>query len=102
MAPRHFLETLEFLEGAAPGALAGIDHPLEALEDGGIGGEGIAGSATRGCVDIFNYEEVVGGLPELGFDAAGAAEAPFVVYERVDEEALVGIGGAVVFVVFGG
>jgi hypothetical protein len=33
--------------------------------------------------------------------AAHAAEAPFVVNEGIDEEALVGIGGAVVFVVFG-
>ena len=64
-------------------------------------GEGVAGGAGRGCVHIFDDESVVGGLPELGFDAARAAEAPFVVHERVDEEALIGIGGTVMFVVFG-
>jgi hypothetical protein len=104
MGPRHFLglEVLEFFEGAMPGSLAGVYDPLEALEDAGIGGEGVAGSAGCGSVDIFNYEEVVGGLPEFGLDAAGAAEAPFVVNQGIDEEALVGIGGAVMFVVFGG
>src|ERR1700722_5738923 len=43
MGPRHFLEALEFFEGAVIDALAGIDDPLEALEGGGIGGEGVAG-----------------------------------------------------------
>ena len=48
-------------------------------------------------------QEGVGGvLPELGFDAAQAAEAPFVVNQRVDKEALIGVGGVVMFVVFGG
>ena len=101
----HFgfgLEALEFFEGAVPGALQGIDDPLEALEGDGIGGEGVAGSAGYGGLDIFHQEGVADGLPKLGFDAARAAKAPFVVYEGVDEEALVGIGGAVVFVVFGG
>jgi hypothetical protein len=101
MAPRH-LEALQLFEGAVPGALQGIDDPLETLEDGGIGGEGIGGSAGYGGLDIFHQEGVGGGLPELGFDTARAAEAPFVVNQRIDEEALIGIGGAVVFVVFGG
>jgi hypothetical protein len=96
------LEALQFFEGAVPGALKGIDDPLEALKDAGIGGEGVAGSAGDGCVEIFYDKEVGGALPELGFDAAGAAEAPLVVNQSIDEEALVGIGGAVVFVVFGG
>ena len=93
---RHF----EFLEGAVVNAIAGIGDPLETLECAGIGGEGVAGSAGRGCVDIFYDEGVVGGLPELGFDAAHAAEAPFVVNEIVDEEALLGVGGCVQLVVF--
>jgi hypothetical protein len=38
----------------------------------------------------------------MGFDAAHAAEAPFVVNQGFDEEELLGIGGVVVFVVFGG
>ena len=78
------------------------DDPLEALESGGIGGEGVAGSTGRGDFDIFYYDEAVGALPEHGFDAAHAAEAPFVVNEGVDEEGLAGIGGAVVCVVTGG
>ncbi len=85
MAPRHFLEAFQLLAGAVVDALAGIDDPLEALEGGGIGGEGVAGSAGRGCVYISYDEEVVGGLPELGLDAAHAAEAPFVVNQRIDE-----------------
>ena len=97
MGPRHF----QFLMGAVIGALAGIDHPLEALKRGGGGGEGVAGGAGRGF-GIVCQEGVGGVLPELGFDAAQAAKAPFVVDERVDEEALVGVGGVVVFVVFGG
>jgi hypothetical protein len=74
-------------------ALAGIDDPFEALEGGGIGGEGVAGGLGVGDVDIFDDEGVVGGLPELGFDAAHPAEAPFVVHEVVDEEALLGVRG---------
>jgi hypothetical protein len=40
-------------------------------------------------------------LQEIGFDQAQSAEAPFVVDEGVDEEALLGGGGTVEFVVFG-
>ncbi len=97
MAPRH-----EFFEGAVVGPLAGVDDALEALEDGGIGGEGVAGGAGYGGFDIFHQEGVAGGLPKLGFDAAAAAEAPFVVDESIDEEALLGIGGTVQLMVFGG
>jgi hypothetical protein len=94
------LEALQLFERAMIDALAGIDHPLEALEGGRGGGEGVAGGAGRGFGIV--YEEGVGGVfPELGFDAAQAAEAPFVVYKRIDEETLAGIGGAVMFVIFG-
>jgi hypothetical protein len=50
--------------------------PLEFLKGGGIGGEGVVGSA-------------------------GQAEAPFVVDERLDQDAPIGAGGVVVLVVFG-
>jgi hypothetical protein len=96
------LEALEFFEGAVIDSLAGIDEPLEALKGGGIGGEGVAGSAFQGDFDIFYDEGIVGAIPKVGFDATHAAEAPFVVNESVDEEALIGIGGVVVFVVFSG
>jgi hypothetical protein len=96
------VEVLQVFEGAVVDALAETDDPLEALKGGGIGGEGVAGIAGRGCLDIFNYEEVAGALPEAGFDAAHAAEAPFGVDQGIDQEDLIGIGGAVMFVVFGG
>jgi hypothetical protein len=83
-------------------ALAGIGDALEALKGRGIGGEGVPGSAFQGDLDIFYDERVVGAIPEVGLDAAHAAEAPFVVDERVDQEALLGIGGAVLLVVFVG
>jgi hypothetical protein len=82
-------------------ALAAVDHPLEALEVAGVGDEsvgGIAGLRFR----MLGKEGVGGVFPENGFDAAHAAEAPLVCNERIDEEALHGIGGAVLFVVFGG
>ena len=96
------MEAVQFFEAAMIGALAGIDDSLEALEFGGIGGEGIAGSAFQGDFDIFYNEGVVGAIPEVGFDAAHAAEAPFVVNQSVDEEALAGIGRVVMLMVFGG
>ena len=82
-------------------ALAAVDHPLEALEVAGVGGEGVGGVAGL-RFRMLGKEGVSGVFPEDGFDAAHAAEAPFVVNEGIDEEALVGIGGAVVLVVFGG
>ena len=99
MAPRHLL-ALEFFEGAVIVALAGIDHPLEALEVAGVGDEGVGGIAGFGF-RMLGKVDVGGVFPENGLDAPHTAEAPFVVNERVDEEALVGIGRAVVFVVFG-
>ena len=100
----HFgfcFEAVQLFEGAVIVALAAVDHPLEALEEVRVGGEGVGGIAP------FRFrmlgEVGVGSVfPENGFDAAHAAEAPFVVNEGIDEEALVGIGGVVVFVVFGG
>jgi hypothetical protein len=83
------------------GALARIDDSLEALEGGRGSGEGVAGGAGWGF-GIFIKEDVARALPQLGFDAAQAAEAPFVADEGVDEEALFGVGGAVMFVIFSG
>jgi len=49
------------------------------------------------------FAEVGGGMfPENGFNAAHAAEAPFVVDESVDKFALRGTGGAVLLVILGG
>ena len=94
-------EVSQLFEGAVIVALAAVDHPLEALEIAGVGGEGVGGIA--GLRFRMLGKKGVGGLfPENGFDAAHAAEAPFVVNEGIDEKALVGIGGVVVFVVFGG
>ena len=95
------LRLLQIFAGVAIVALAGIDDPLEAFEGGAAGGESVA------MVGLFDFsillqEKVVGGQPEVGFDAAQAAETPFVVDHGVDQETLVGVGGAVEFVVFGG
>ena len=96
----HF-GTLQLFEGAVIGALTGIDYSLEAIEGGRGGGEGVARGAGWGFGILFQ-EDVAGALPQLGFDPAQTAETPFVANERVDEEALAGVGGAVMFVVFGG
>jgi len=90
MGPRHF--RFQFFEGAVVDAFAGIGDSLEALQGVGAGGEDVAGSALQ---DDFV-------APELGLDAAHATEAPFVRNERIDEEALLGVSGAVLFVRFGG
>jgi len=90
MAPRH-----EFFEGAVVGPLAGVDDALEALEDGGIGGEGVAGGAGYGGLDIFYKESVAGGEPELGFRRGACGGGAIRCDESIDEEALLGIGGTV-------
>ena len=41
----RYLEAFQLFAGAVIGALAGIGDPLESLEGGGIGGEGVAGGA---------------------------------------------------------
>jgi len=82
-------------------ALAAVDHALEAFEVADVGDEGFGGIA--GLRFRMLSEKSIGRLfPENGFDATHAAEAPFVVNQGIDEEALVGVGGAVVLVVFGG
>jgi len=83
-------------------ALAGIDDALEALKGGGIGGEGVAASTFQGDFDIFYYKGIVGAIPEVGLDTAHAAEAPFVVNESIYELDAMGIGTAVVLVIFCG
>jgi hypothetical protein len=64
-----------------------VGAALEALEGAGVSGEGAAGGALGGDVDVFCYEEVVGAPPEFGFDAAHAAETPLVVDEGIDARA---------------
>ena len=83
------LETLKLLEGVAVVAVGHIDAALEA-------GELVAGFAEGdGEVDVEDSVGDVGEalLPELGFDAAEAAEEPFGIDEGVDEHALLGGGG---------
>jgi hypothetical protein len=82
-------------------AFAGIDDALEALEDGSCGREGVAGGGSL-HFRVLIQVGVDSSLPEFGFHAAEAAEAPFIVYKGVDEEALGGIGRAVLFVKFNG
>ena len=83
------LQALELVEGIVVMALGHVDAALEA-------GELVAGFAEGdGEVDV---EDTAGGvgealLPELGFDAAEAAEEPFGIDEGVDEHALFGGGG---------
>jgi hypothetical protein len=95
------LEGLELLAGVVVLALAGIHDPLKAVEGRAAGFEGVA---ECGFSDfrVVLYEKVVGGPPKIGFDAAQAAEAPFVVDQGIDEETLVDVGRAVEFVVLGG
>ena len=46
--PHFYFQALEFFEGAVIVALAAVDHPLEALEVAGVGGEGVGGIAGLG------------------------------------------------------
>jgi hypothetical protein len=82
-------------------ALAGIHDALEALEGGADCCESVAGGGSL-YFWMFLEVGVDTGLPEIGFDGAEAAEAPFVVDKGVDEETLSGVGRAVLFVEFGG
>jgi len=95
------LEALELVEGAVIVALAGIDQALEAFEGKGAGDEGVAG---RAGIDgrVFLQEDVGGVVPQFGFDAPQAAQAPLVMDEGIDEEPLDGVGRAVLLVVLGG
>ena len=56
----------------------------------------------QATMKLVVIKQKLGGTPKFGFDTAQAAEAPFVVDESVDEGALVGVGWAVVLMVFGG
>jgi hypothetical protein len=94
-------ESLEFLQCAVIVAFAGVDHPLEALEGGSAGSEGVGGSGGL-HFGVVLEESINCGLPEIGFDDAQTAEAPFVVDESVDQKALGGIGWAVLVVKLGG
>jgi len=95
------LRLLEIFAGVAIVALAGIDDPLQTFKGRAAGGEGVAMVSLFYC-GVFLQEKIVGGQPEVGFDTAQAAETPFVVNHGIDQEAFVGVGRAVEFVVFGG
>jgi hypothetical protein len=64
---------------------------------GGIGEESFAGCAVvwdgKIVHQFIRQTGEVGALPEVGFDAADAAEAPFVVNQSFDESGFLGIGG---------
>ena len=99
IGPRGLL-ALEFFEGAVIVALAGIDEPLKALKVGRAGAEGVSGIARLEFL-VCGKVGFARVLPEDGFDAAHAAEAPFVVNESVDEESLGGVGRGVLCANFG-
>jgi len=85
------LEAAELLEGVVVVALGGVDAALEAGEFAGVLGEDLAEG------DVVDVEDA---LVELGLDGAEAADEPVAVDEGIDEEALVGGGGAEAVVVF--
>ena len=91
----------EFLQSAVVILFASIDDALEALELGGYADESFGGIAAL-PFGVLGEVGVGGVLPENGFDAAHAAETPFVVNERIDEFTLGGIGRSVVLVILGG
>jgi hypothetical protein len=92
---------LEFPAGVVVLALAGIHDPLEPIKGWAAGFEGVAGCGFSDFRVVL-YEKVVGSPPKIGFDAAQAAEAPFVVDESIHEDTFVDVGRAVEFAVFGG
>ena len=100
MGPRR-LGLLEFLAGAVKAALTGIDDALEAIEGRSASSEGVA-KVSRCDFGVFLQEEIVGGAPEVGFDAAQTADTPLAADHGVDEETLIGVSRAVKFVKFGG
>jgi ArsR family transcriptional regulator len=84
---------LQFFECAIVRALGGIDPALQAVE----GVDAALEDMTEGVVFIDTAGLVLGcvGLesPELGSDAAQAAELPIGVHERIDQETSEGSGG---------
>ena len=71
------------------------DAALEAHEDGAGFGEGFAELDAGGAV---GQSDVI--FPEVGFDAEEAAEEPLVADDVIDLEALLGVAGVEVVVVF--
>ena len=67
----------EFFQGAVVIPFAGVDDALEALEWAGLGGEGFGGIAGF-LFRVLGEVGIDAVLPEFGFDAAHAAETPFV------------------------
>jgi hypothetical protein len=92
------LAAFKFLEGVTVVAVGHVDATLKA-------GKLVAGFAEGdGEVDVEDSVGDVGEalLPELGFDAAEAAEEPFGIDEGVVEHALLGGGGLEAVVIFVG
>jgi hypothetical protein len=94
----------EFFETAVIVALTGIDDSLEAGDFLFVAGIEFA-AVDDGIGPVFAesdplvQETAVDVVPELGFDAAQAADAPFVRDQGVDEELFVGGGGVVLPVI---
>ena len=93
---------LQFFERTIVRALSGIDAALQAVE----GVDAALEDMTEGVVFIDTVGLVLGGVgmksPELGFDAAQAAELPIGVDERIDQETFEGRGGLELLVIIGG
>jgi hypothetical protein len=92
------LEALELIEGAMVVALGRIDAALET-------GEGIAAAIEGQAERTFLVGREEGGQfvgPELGFDLVVAAEEPLGLDEGIDQERLLGGGGAEAVVVIEG
>src|SRR5581483_5850080 len=95
-------EALQLSEGAVESAVGGIDAALEVVElvaraAGDLAERGLLVEAAEG---IFGFGDFVG--PELGLDAAEAAELPIGAGNGVDEQAFGGSGGLPFLVVIAG
>jgi hypothetical protein len=98
------LETVQLFEGAVIVALVGIYGALEAVKAGVGFGVGFTGTFPFVVFTVFAPGEsdcAAVKHPEVGFDAAQAAEMPFVADERIDQRTLIGVGGRKLLVELG-
>jgi hypothetical protein len=96
------LQASEFLEGALIIALGGVHAVLEAGESLACHIIGSASERQEVLIAVAGSAGLGIPVPELGFDAAEAAEGPLGVDEDVDEAALLGGVGEEAVVVVGG
>jgi hypothetical protein len=90
---RDGLKPLQLFEGAVVRALGGINAALDASESVEGVEEGIAeGTFFAEAVPALGVQEF--GFPELSLDFTEAAEQPFRLNKGIDEEGLLGRGGA--------